>query len=84
MRECYEVRVRGILGPILRLALGNLHCRTLPRHSTIRGRLSEKELERLLTNLDGYGIEVLCLSLVPAVSLTTGGMPAPGAGRPSD
>jgi hypothetical protein len=66
MHERYEVRVRGLLGPMLRLALGNLGCRALPRQSTIRGRLSEDDLERLLTRLDDSGVEVVCLNLVPA------------------
>jgi hypothetical protein len=84
MPEFYEVRVRGLLGPIVRLALGNPRCRPLPRQSTIRGRLSEKELERLLTTLDGSGVEVLCLNLLPAASPTAGDLPAPDSGRQSD
>ncbi|GID30861.1 hypothetical protein [Paractinoplanes brasiliensis] len=74
MRERYEIRIRGYLGPLLRTAVGKLRYRTLPYQSTIRGRLTDAGLERLLDRLDRSGIEVVCLSRVPAESSAADGV----------
>ncbi|MEU4691485.1 hypothetical protein [Actinoplanes sp. NPDC023714] len=83
MDERYEFRIRGFLGPLLRKAFSDLRCRTLPSQSTIRGRLSDRDLERLLASLDRSGLEVVCLSRVPSGSFAADGVPATGAGTRS-
>jgi hypothetical protein len=77
MDERYEIRIRGFLGPLLRTAVGQLRYRTLPSQSTIRGRLSDAALERLLDRLDRSGLEVVCLSCVRADSSAADGVSGP-------
>lgn len=76
MHERYQIRVHGFLGPLIRKALGGLHYRTLPHQSTIRGRLTDATLERLLLRLDRSGVEVVCLRRVTSVSSAADGVPA--------
>jgi hypothetical protein len=40
-------------------------CEALPCQSTIRAKLSEEELDRLLARLDKSGVEVVYLDSVP-------------------
>jgi hypothetical protein len=82
MDERYEIRIRGYLGPLLRTAIGKLRYRTLPNQSTIRGRLSDAEVELLLERLNRSGVELVCLSRVPPDSPAVDGVA--GISRPQD
>ena len=61
MKERYEIRIHGLLGPLLRSRFGSMACETLPCQSTIRGRFSEEELQRLLDKLQESGVELVYL-----------------------
>ena len=61
MKERYEIRIAGLLGPLLRSKFASMACMTLPMQSTIRGRLSEEELYRLLAKLEASGVELVYL-----------------------
>jgi hypothetical protein len=61
MNERYEIRIHGLLGPLLRTSFDDLSCESLPRQSTIRAKLSAAELERLLLRLDQSGVELVHL-----------------------
>lgn len=65
MKERYEIRIRGLLGPLLRKTFDDMNCEALPRQSTIRARLSAKELDDLLRRLDQSGIELVYLDIGP-------------------
>jgi len=61
MKERYEIRIHGLLGPLLRSRFQGMACETLPSQSTIRGKLSVEELHRLLTRLEQSGVELVYL-----------------------
>lgn len=61
MKERYEIRIHGLLGPLLRSRFASLACESLPCQSTIRGRFSEEELQRLLDKLQQSGVELVYL-----------------------
>ncbi|WP_312034053.1 hypothetical protein [Actinoplanes sp. TBRC 11911] len=69
------LRIRGIIGPLLRISLGNVHYRAVPCQTTITGALSEAALHKLLTRLDESGLEVVHLQRFPlrADTLTPAG-----------
>jgi hypothetical protein len=61
MTDRYVVRVRGVLGPLLRITFGDLHCEAVPCQTTIRGPLSDDALRRLLSRLDESGVDLIHL-----------------------
>jgi hypothetical protein len=61
MNERYIVRVRGILGPLLRTLLRDVRCEAVPCHTVIRGPLSDVALRHLLEALDKSGVELIHL-----------------------
>lgn len=61
MNERYEIRIRGLLGPLLQTTFDDLSCETLPCQSTIQGWLSADELQHLLWRLDQSGVELVYL-----------------------
>lgn len=61
MKERYEIRIHGLIGPLLRSTFGDMACETLPTQSTIRGELSVEELHRLLDRLERSGVELVYL-----------------------
>jgi len=56
MKERYEIRIHGLLGPLLRSKFGSMACETLPSQSTIRGRIEPITLVRLLDKLEAAGL----------------------------
>jgi hypothetical protein len=61
MKERYEIRIHGLIGPLLRSTFEDLACERLPAQSTIRGKLTAEELHRLLRRLDQSGIQLVYL-----------------------
>jgi hypothetical protein len=61
MNVRYIVRVRGVLGPLLRTLLADVRCEAIPCQTTIAGPLSDKDLQQLLTSLDKSGAELVHL-----------------------
>jgi hypothetical protein len=59
MSEQYVIRVRGILGPLLRRTFAEMACESLPRQSTLSGELSDDDLRRVLKLLDGCGLQLV-------------------------
>lgn len=65
MNERYEIRIRGLFGPLLRRTFEVMKCEALPCQSTIRGRLSAEELDTLLLRLEESGVELVYLDSGP-------------------
>jgi hypothetical protein len=65
MKERYEIRIHGLLGPLLRSRFKDLACETLPSQSTIRGKLSADGLNQLLARLEESGVEVVYVDSAP-------------------
>ncbi|MET0419876.1 MAG: hypothetical protein ABW022_27990 [Actinoplanes sp.] len=66
MSERYVIRVRGVLGPLLRSLFGeHLTYKTVPRQSTLQGQLSAEELQELLALLDRSGVELIQVDRAP-------------------
>jgi hypothetical protein len=63
--ERYAVRIRGLIGPLLRITLGDMHYRAVPCQTTITGPLSDDDLRKLLTRLDDSGLEILHVRRLP-------------------
>jgi hypothetical protein len=61
MGDGYEIRVRGLLGPLLRVAFNEMSCRAVPSQSTISGQLTPDDLDKLLRRLDESGVELIQL-----------------------
>jgi hypothetical protein len=61
MNERYVLRVRGMLGPLVRHTLAEVRYRYVPAQTTITGTLSDDDLRALLTRLDNYGVQVVSL-----------------------
>lgn len=61
MKERYVLRIRGLIGPLLRITIGDVHYRPVPCQTTITGALSDDDLRKLLIRLDESGLEVLHL-----------------------
>lgn len=64
MKERYVMRIRGPIGPLLRITLGDVQCWAVPCQTAITGSLSDADLHKLLTRLDESGVELLYLGRV--------------------
>ena len=80
MSERYVLRIRGPIGPLLRISLGDVQYRAVPCQTTITGSLSEAALHKLLARLDESGLEVVHLERFPlrAGTLTPAGLTPTG------
>lgn len=65
MKERYEIRIHGLIGPLLRKRFEGLACETILCQSTIRAKLSAEELHKLLRRLDQSGVELVYLDSGP-------------------
>jgi len=61
MRESYEIRVLGRLGPALRAAFTAMRWEVTSHQTVIRGNLSRHELHQLLEAMDRSGVLVVDL-----------------------
>jgi len=61
MSDRYMIRVRGVLGPLLRITFREMSCEARPCQSTLHGRLDEDGLDHLLKRLAESGVELLYL-----------------------
>ena len=63
--EFYEIRVRGLLGPLLGASFEQMGCTVTRRPTVCHGTLSGDQLRVLLERLDQLGLDLIDLAPRP-------------------